>query len=65
MCADISLIKAGQPEFTNILLCGGKDSLSLSLLPWKNPVIVARAPPNYDLVRAFMADNYLSFDVIR
>jgi len=65
MCEDIASIEADHPGFTNILLCGGKDSLNLSLLPWKNPVIVASAPPNYDLVKAFMADNDLSFDVIR
>ena len=65
MCEDVAPIEADHPGFTNILLCRGKDSLNLSLLPWRNSVIVARAPPNYDLVKAFMADNDLSFDVIR
>ena len=64
MCEDIVPIEKDHPGFTNILMCGGKDSLNLSLLPWRNPVIVASAPPNYDLVKTFMTDNNLSYDVI-
>jgi hypothetical protein len=58
------LIEADHPGFASILLCEGKDSLNLSLLPWKNPVIVASASPIYNLVKAFTTDNDLSFDVI-
>jgi hypothetical protein len=65
MRQDIIPIEAAHAGYTNILLCSGKDSLNLSLLPWKNPVVVASAPPNYDLVKTFMADNGLPFDVVR
>jgi len=65
MVEDIATIEADHSGFTNILLCGGKDSLNLSLLPWSNPVIVASAPPNYDFVKTFMADNRLSYDVVQ
>jgi len=65
MCEDIAAIEADHSNFTNIILCGGKDSLNLTLLPWRNPVMVASAPPNYDLVKTFMTDNKLSYDVIR
>ena len=64
MCKDIATIEADHPNFTNILLCGGKDSLNLTLLPWRNPVIVASGPPNYELVKTFIKDNKLSFDIV-
>jgi hypothetical protein len=64
MRKDIIPIEAANPGYTNIILCGGKDSLNLALLPWKNPVVVASAPPNYDLVKTFMTDNGLPFDVV-
>lgn len=65
MCKDVASVEAAHPGYTNVILCGGKDSLNLTLLPWTNPVIVASAAPNYALVQAFMADNDLSFDLIR
>jgi hypothetical protein len=65
MRQDIIPIEAAHPGYTNILLCSGKDSLNLSLLPWRNPVLIASAPPNYDLVKAFMIENGLPFDVVR
>jgi len=65
MCKDIDSIETAHPGYTNIILCGGKDSLNLSLLPWKNAVVVASAPPNYSLVKSFLTDNGLPFDIIR
>jgi hypothetical protein len=35
------------------------------LLPWRNPTYAASAPPNFELVRQFVADNKLDFEVIR
>jgi len=61
---DISLAEDNHPGFTNIILCGGKDSQNLLLLPWKNPVLVASGSPNYELVKLFVADNGLSYDVV-
>ena len=63
--ADVATAEAAHPGYTNVVLCGGKDSLNLLLLPWRNPVVVASAPPNYDLVRTFVTDHALEFDVIR
>ena len=65
MRKDTDAIESRHPGFTNVILCGGKDSLNLSLLHWKNPVILASQPPNYDLVRKFVTDNGLKYDVIR
>ena len=64
MRADAATIERLNPGYTNVLMCGGRDSLNLLLVPWQNPVLVMSAPPNYDLVRAFMADNGLTFDLI-
>lgn len=47
---------------TNVILCGGKDSLNLLLLNWQNPVIVYSAEPNYPLVRQFVESNGLGFE---
>ena len=60
---DIARAEARHPGYTNVVLCGGKDSLNLLLLPWKNPVLVASARPNTDLVRRFVERNALPFEV--
>lgn len=61
---DVSAAEMAHPGFMNVILCGGKDSLNLLLLHWKNPVLVASGPPNYELVKTFIADNGLNLDVI-
>ena len=61
---DTARVEAGHPSSTNVILCGGKDSLNLLFLPWKNPVIVASAPPNYPLVKQFIQDHNLSYDIL-
>lgn len=61
---DAQGIESVHPGHTNIILCGGKDSCNLLLLPWKNPVLVASAPPNYELVKGFVAANGLRLDVV-
>lgn len=61
---DIARMEALHPGKTNVIMCGGKDSLNLLLLPWKNPVVVASAAPNYELVKRFLADNDLSYRLI-
>ena len=65
LCQDAHDVETAHPGFTNIILCGGKDSLNLALLPWTNPVLLVSAPPNYDLVKRFVADNGLRYDVVR
>jgi len=65
MREDVAVIEARNPACTNVLLCGGRDSLNLLFLPWNNPVIVASAPPNYTLVREFMDRNELRFDLVQ
>ncbi len=62
--SDVAAAEEHHPGFTNIVLCGGRDSLALLLLPWKNPVLVASGAPNYELVRKFVADHSLGFDVV-
>ncbi len=62
---DARCVEADHPGFTNIILCGGKDSLNLALLPWTNQVLLVSAPPNYDLVKRFVAEHGLTYDVLR
>jgi hypothetical protein len=62
---DSAAVERLHPTHTNIVLCGGKDSLNLLLLPWRNPTVALSAPPNYDLVRWFVAQNRLPLEVRR
>lgn len=61
--ADVAQAEDRNPSATNIILCGGKDSLNLALLPWKNPVLIYSAPPNTPLVRDFVVQNCLDIEV--
>ena len=65
LCADIRAAEARHPGHTNVVLCGGKDSLNLLLLPWQNPLLALSAEPNYEIVRAFVAANRLPVEVRR
>lgn len=59
MIADIDRVEAAHPDADHVILCGGKDSLNMLLLPWKRPVVALSAAPNFALVRRFIADNDL------
>lgn len=61
---DVEEIEAQLPGSQNVILCGGKDSLNLLLLPWKNPTMVASSAPNFQLVQQFIFENDLDFEVI-
>lgn len=65
LAADVGAAERANPGCTNIVMCGGKDSLNLLLLPWRNPTFAVSAPPNYELVRQFVRENSLEFDVVR
>ena len=62
---DIAEIEKLNPGFVNVIMCGGKDSLNLLLLPWKNPVVAYSAEPNYPLVCEFVKANNLDIEVHR
>ena len=61
---DVKEVEEAHEGYTNIILCGGKDSLNLLLIPWKNPVLVASASPNYELVKKFILDNGINFKTV-
>jgi len=61
---DIVSIEEKHADYTNIVLCGGKDSLNLLLLPWKNQTVAISAVPNFELVKAFVRKNQLDYEVI-
>jgi len=63
--ADVHRMEKANPGYTNIVLCGGKDSQNLLLLQWNNPVVVLSGPPNFELVEYFVSVNRLPFDVVR
>jgi hypothetical protein len=65
LCEDIAAAERLHPAYTNTVLCGGKDSLNLLLLPWQNPIVALSAAPNFDLVCQFVAQNRLSVEVQR
>jgi hypothetical protein len=62
--ADLSAAQERHPDKRNIVLCGGKDSLNLLLVPWKRPVIALSAPPNFVHVREFVRANDLPHEVM-
>jgi hypothetical protein len=64
MVEDMRTIEQRNRGYTNVILCGGRDSLNLLFLPWSQPTIVASAPPNLALVRNFVRDNELEYDVL-
>ena len=59
MAKDIEIVESRLKDYTNVILTGGKDSLNMLLLPWRNPVIVASAAPNAVLVQEFINRNNL------
>lgn len=63
MQADWDAVEAANPGKTNIVLCGGRDSLNVLLLRARNPVVAYSAEPNLPLVRAFVRDNGLDIPV--
>jgi hypothetical protein len=65
MKEDALFIEKMYPDHTILALVGGKDSLNMLLLPWKNQVLVASAEPNYPLVKEFLLNNNLKFDLIK
>jgi hypothetical protein len=65
MSADIRDVEARHPGYANVVLCGGRDSLTLLLLPWSNPVVVASAAPNHPLVEAFVREHRLNMPVVQ
>ena len=62
MIADIERVEAAHPGVPHVVLCGGKDSLNMLLLPWRAPVLAVSARPNYPLVREFIAANKLAIE---
>lgn len=64
MISDVTAAENANPGLTNIILCGGKDSLNLLLLPWTNPTLVASAPPNFEHVQRFVETNDLDLEVV-
>lgn len=64
MQADIAEAEARNPGYRNYILCGGRDSLNMLLADWTNHTVVLSARPNFDLVRDFVAQNDLGYEVI-
>ncbi len=64
MIEDMRAVEALNPGARNLVLCGGKDSLNILLMPWKTPPVAVSAAPNYALVRQFVEDNGLGLEVI-
>lgn len=62
--SDVRRAEERLPGHTNLVLCGGRDSLNLLLLPWRNPVVAVSAAPNFPLVQQFVRDNRLPIDVL-
>lgn len=62
---DVQEIEELNYDYTNIIMCGGKDSLNLLLLPWLNNTIAVSAEPNYRLVKQFINDNELNIKLIK
>ncbi|MBW1723379.1 MAG: hypothetical protein JRJ78_15150 [Deltaproteobacteria bacterium] len=64
LVSDVGRVEKEHPGYTNIVLCGGRDSMNLLLLPWKNPTVAASAEPNHRFVRRFISENDLGYRLI-
>lgn len=62
---DIATVELANPGYTNVILCGGSDSLNLLLLPWKNETIAISAEPNFEHVKQFVERNALNIRVLK
>jgi len=62
---DMITVENANPGFTNVVLCGGSDSLNLLLLPWKNDTVALSAEPNYQHVKSFVEQNNLNIRVMK
>lgn len=65
MNKDIESVEEANPGLINAVLCGGKDSLNLLLLPWKNKTVALSADPNYEYVKTFITKNNLAIPLIK
>jgi hypothetical protein len=63
LIVDTQNIQEKNQGYTNYVLCGGKDSLNLLLLPWKEKVVALSAEPNYRFVKKFVEENSLNIEV--
>jgi len=63
LIVDTQDIEEKNKGYTNYVLCGGKDSLNLLLLPWKEKVVALSAEPNYRFVKKFVEENTLNIEV--
>ena len=61
---DTSKIEQMNPDCINYVMCGGKDSLNLLLLPWANKTVALSAAPNFPLVEQFVHKNGLQMEVV-
>ena len=64
MKQDVLAVEDEYEGYHHAVLCGGKDSLNILLLPWKKKLTVLSAAPNFALVREFVARNGLPHTVI-
>lgn len=65
MVADAERIQDLHPGYQHAVLCGGKDSLNLLLLPWRKPPLALSAEPNYTNAVEFVEANGLDATVVR
>ena len=61
--ADVAEAEAASTASRNVVMCGGKDSLNLLLVPYAKPVVAYSAQPNTPLVQRFVEENQLDVRV--
>ena len=64
MIKDVASTEDLYPDHQNIVFCGGKDSLNILLIPWRKPIIVVSASPNFQLVKQFIINNQINVSEI-
>jgi hypothetical protein len=63
MADDINAMCKRHPDHQHVIFCGGRDSLNLLLHDWTSKPIVYSARPNFDLVKEFIYNNKLDYEV--
>lgn len=63
LVGDLQVGESANGDCTQVILCGGKDSLNLLLHKWRQPVEVYSAQPNFPYVVRFVEENGLNLPV--
>lgn len=64
LSTDLAGAERTHPNHRHVVLCGGKDSLTLLLHRWRTPPLAVSGQPNFPLVQRFVDENEVGCEVL-